>query len=112
MQDVQDVSQAWSKIIAKAWSDDAFKAQLVRDPNPVLDQYGIDDLDAYHVKVVEDPNAQLGDWHIQGRGPNATCIVAIPPKPSGAMSDSELEGVAGAGCCCCCCCGAASEEIL
>jgi hypothetical protein len=38
--------------------------------------------------------------------------VAIPPKPNGELSDSELEGVAGAGCSCCCCTGAASDEIL
>jgi hypothetical protein len=109
---MQDVSQAWSKIIAKAWSDDAFKSQLMSDPKPVLVQYGIRDLDAFHVEVHEDPNAQPGDWHIQGRGPNATYIVAIPPKPSGELSDSDLESVSGAGCSCCCCTGAASDEIL
>jgi hypothetical protein len=109
---MQDVAQAWSKIIAKAWSDDSFKDQLLSDPKPVLDQYGIDELDAYHVKVVEDANAQPGDWHVQGRGTNATYIVSIPPKPNGELSDSELEGVAGAGCSCCCCTGAASDELL
>ena len=109
---MQDISQAWSKIIAKAWSDDDFKARLLSDPKPVLDEYGIRDLDDFHVQVHEDPNAQPGDWHIQGRGPNATYIVAIPPKPSGELSDSDLESVAGAGCSCCCCTGAASDEIL
>ncbi len=110
---MQDTSQAWSKIIAKSWADDSFKTQLLDDPKPVLDEYGINDLDEYHVQVIEDPNAQPGDWHIQGRGPTATYVVAIPPKPNGELSDSELEGVAGAGCACCCCCtGAASDEIL
>ena len=109
---MQDVGQAWTKIIAKAWSDDSFKNSLMSNPKSVLDEYGIRDLDAYHVQVIEDPNAAPGDWHIQGRGPNATYVVAIPPKPSGQLSDAELEGVAGAGCCCCCCTGAASDEIL
>jgi hypothetical protein len=109
---MQDVSQAWSKIIAKAWSDDAFKDQLMTDPKPLLDQYGLDQLDAYNVKVVEDANSEPGDWHIEGKGTTATYIVSIPPKPTGELSDSELEGVAGAGCSCCCCTGAASDEIL
>ena len=93
---MQDTSQAWSKVIARSWSDESFKSELMSDPKPVLGEYGIHDLDAYHVKVVEDPNARVGDWHIQGRGPSATYIVAIPPKPNGELSDSELEGVAGA----------------
>ena len=109
---MQDTSQAWSKVIARTWSDESFKSELMSDPKPLLGEYGIHDLDAYHVKVVEDPNARVGDWHIQGRGPSATYIVAIPPKPNGELSDSELEGVAGAGCSCCCCTGAASDEIL
>jgi hypothetical protein len=108
---MSDVAQAWSKIIAKSWSDDTFKDELMTDPKKVLDSYGINDLDDYHVSVIEDANAQPGDWHIQGRGETATYIVAIPPKPETELSDSELEGVAGAGCCCCCT-GAASDEIL
>jgi hypothetical protein len=109
---VQDVSQAWSKIIAKAWSDDAFMTQLKNEPKPIMDSYGITELDAFHVQVVEDPNAKMGDWHIQGHGTNATYTVAIPPKPSGELSDSELETVAGGCSACCCCTGAASDEIL
>src|SRR5215210_9522254 len=109
---MKETAQTWSKIIAKAWSDDSFKDKLLSDPKPILSEYGIHDLDAYHVQVVEDPNARVGDWHIQGRGSSATYIVAIPPKPNGELSDSELEGVAGAGCSCCCCTGAASDEIL
>jgi hypothetical protein len=54
----------------------------------------------------------MGDWHIQGHGTNATYTVAIPPKPSGELSDSELETVAGGCSACCCCTGAASDEIL
>ncbi|HEY7134236.1 MAG TPA: hypothetical protein VIB48_04145 [Acidimicrobiia bacterium] len=110
---MQDVSQAWSKVIAKAWSDDQFKSQLMSNPTPILEQYGLGDATkGYAVKVIEDPNAHAGDWHIQGRGPNATYVVALPPKPSGELSDSELESVAGAGCTCCCCTGAASGETL
>ena len=111
---MQDVAQKWNKIITKAWSDDGFKNKLLTNPKPILNEYGINELDAFHVKVIEDPNARPGDWHIQGRGTDATYIVAIPPKPNGALSDSDLEGVAGAGCipCCCSCCGAPSDEVL
>ena len=108
-----DNSQVWPKIIARAWADDDFKARLLADAGPIVEEYGIGGLDHYHVKVIEDPNASAGDWHIQGRGKSATYIVSIPPRPSGELSDSDLENVAGAGCCCCCCSSAsASDEIL
>jgi hypothetical protein len=118
---MQEVHDAWYKIIARAWSDDAYKQELLDDPKAALQEMGVDTiggqpvtLAGFNIKVVEDPNATAGDWHIVGKGMDATCVVALPPRPSASMSESELESVAGAGCCCsssCCCCGTSTSEI-
>ena len=116
---LQDVSDAWYKIIARAWSDDAYKAELLSDPKAALHEMGVDTLGGqpitlagFNIKVVEDPKANIGDWHIEGKGVDATYVVSLPPRPEGAMAESELEAVAGASCSCssCCCCGTSSAE--
>ena len=117
---LQDVSDAWYKIIARAWSDDAYKAELLANPKAALHEMGVDTLGGqpitlagFNISVVEDANASIGDWHIQGKGPDATYVISLPPRPSGAMAESELEAVAGAGSCCStsCCCGTSTAEV-
>ncbi len=116
----QDVSDAWYKIIARAWSDDAYKSELLNDPKTALHEMGVDTvggkpitLAGFNIKVVETPDAAIGDWHVEGKGASATYVVSLPQRPSGAMAESELEAVAGAGSCCStsCCCGTSTSEI-
>jgi len=116
----QNVSDAWYKIIARAWSDDAYKAELLSDPKTALHEMGVDTvggkpitLAGFNIAVVEDANANIGDWRIQGKGADATYVISLPPRPSGAMAESELEAVAGAGSCCStsCCCGTSTAEV-
>ena len=117
---LQDVSDAWYKIIARAWSDDAYKAELLANPKAALHEMGVDTLGGqpitlagFNIAVVEDANASIGEWHIKGKGADATYVISLPPRPEGAMGESELEAVAGASCSCssCCTCGTSSAEV-
>src|SRR5262249_51776509 len=76
---------ARSKVIARAWRDPAFKAQLLADPVAALKQAGIPVPDGMTVKVVEDTNTQV---HL-----------VLPPKPVGELSDEALDRVAAGNAC-------------
>lgn len=116
----QDMAQAWSKIFAQAWSDPGFKQRLIADPKSVMQENGINTIGdhpvnvaGFKVEVRENPTAQVGAWHVVGKGADATYIIDLPAKPSDELSDEQLASVAGASSCCCCTCsGAGSEEIL
>ena len=69
------------RIIAKAWADDSFKAQLLANPAAVAAAEGI--AVPAGVKIVMHEN-KPGELH-----------VVLPAKPSGALSDVELERVTG-----------------
>lgn len=79
---VQDKAQAaHARIIARAWSDPAFKAELLADPHKVLAAAGIELKPGVTVKVVENTDSL---HHL-----------VLPPKPSGELSDADLDKVAG-----------------
>ena len=44
----------YGKVVAKAWSDSAFKAKLLKDPHAVLIEAGIEVPAGVSVKVVEE----------------------------------------------------------
>ena len=44
----------WAKIVAKAWCDEAFKAELVNNPEQVLKAEGAEIPEGMHVHVVEE----------------------------------------------------------
>jgi len=75
-----------SAIIAKAWSDDNFKQELLNDPKTAIaENFQMQIPDSIEVQVLEElPN---------------TYYFSIPVKPSvsaeGELSDEELEAVAG-----------------
>ena len=77
---------AYGKIIAKAWTDEAFKKRLLSDPAAVLKEEGVEVSAGVTVKVVEN----TAD----------TVHVVLPPRPQeGELSDEDLEAVAaGSGC--------------
>src|SRR4051812_40251927 len=43
----------WSKVVAEAWSDDAFKERLMQDPPSALKEFGIDVPAGVEFRVVE-----------------------------------------------------------
>jgi hypothetical protein len=75
-----------SGLIAKAWTDEAFKQELLSDPKGVIErELGTQISDGVQIQVIEETPT--------------TYYVSIPVKPTlaaeGELSDEELEAVAG-----------------
>jgi len=68
------------QVIAKCWSDDGFKQNLLADPIPTLLQNGFFVPEGIEIKAVENTDKV---FHL-----------VIPAKP-GDLSDSDLDKVAG-----------------
>ena len=64
-------------IIAKAWSDPAFKAKVLADPHAALKELGVAVAAGKTVKVVEN-----ADRHLH---------LVLPPKPAGPLSADEAD---------------------
>ncbi len=77
-QETQD--QKMNRILAKCWSDAAFKAQLLADPMAVLQAEGVDVPAGVQVRAVADTDRLV---HL-----------VVPPRPVD-LSDADLEQVAG-----------------
>ncbi len=77
----QEQQQAISKIIAKAWADEAYTQRLINNPAALLKDEGVSVSDGITFKVVENTPA--------------LCHVILPQKPDGELTDEELEGAAG-----------------
>ena len=73
----------FAKIIAKAWRDPAFKAELIANPAAALKAEGIDVPAGMAVTVLENTDKQ---FHL-----------VLPPVPSDELSEDDLEAVAGGG---------------
>ncbi len=71
----------FGKIIAKAWRDPAFKAELIANPAAALKAEGIDMPAGMAVTVLDNTDKQ---FHL-----------VLPPKPTGELSENDLETVAG-----------------
>ena len=79
-------ARAYARIVARAWSDEAFKQRLLADPATVLKEYGIPVSDGVQVHVHEASATQL---HL-----------VLPPRPAGVthqLSEEQLEALAGGG---------------
>ena len=51
---IEENKKLWAKIVAKAWCDEAFKAELVNNPEQVLKAEGAEIPEGMHVHVVEE----------------------------------------------------------
>ena len=78
-----DTAPDFAKIIAKAWRDPAFKAELIANPAAALKAEGIDVPAGMTVTVVENTDKL---FHL-----------VLPPVPSDELSDEALDAVAGGG---------------
>ena len=76
-----ETEKAYAKIIAKAWRDPAFKAQLITNPAAALKAEGMDVPAGMAVTVVENT-----DKHFH---------LVLPHQPTEELSDEALDGVAG-----------------
>jgi hypothetical protein len=75
---------AFAKVIAKAWRDPAFKAELIANPAAALKAEGLDVPAGMMVSVVENTDKQ---FHL-----------VLPPVPSDELSDESLKAVSGGFC--------------
>ena len=70
----QEYAKQFGQLVARTWSDTAFKARLLADPAAVLAQEGIPVPPGTEVRVHEDSPTLV---HL-----------ALPPKPSGELADA------------------------
>ena len=77
----EEFQKAWGKIIAKAWSDPAFKKNLIKDPSGTLKAQGMEIPSGKRVVVTENTKDTL-------------CLI-LPEKPAGKLSEASLEVAAG-----------------
>jgi Nitrile hydratase, alpha chain len=75
--------KAYAKIIAKAWNDPKFKEKLLKNPEAVLKENGIEIPKGEKIQVHENTSKIM---HL-----------VIPQKPTGELSLKDLEAVAAAG---------------
>ncbi|MAB29265.1 MAG: NHLP leader peptide family natural product precursor [Planctomycetaceae bacterium] len=70
-------------LFAACWKDEPLKARFMADPKAVLAEYDMPVPDGIDVKVVENTD---------------DCVyITLPKRPSGELSDEELESAAGGG---------------
>jgi hypothetical protein len=81
--EMQDYAKQWGQLVARAWSDEAFKERLLADPDATLAEQGIPIPPGVEVRVHENSAAVV---HL-----------ALPPKPGDDLSDEQLDAVAGGG---------------
>ena len=72
--------ELWGKVVARTWSDAAFKEQLLADPAKALKEYGIAFPEGVTVKVMED---------------SAEVVHLILPPPADELDFEKLDKVAG-----------------
>src|SRR5262249_25641968 len=79
----QEYAKQWGQLVARAWSDEAFKARVLAEPGPALAEQGIEMPPGAEVRIPE----------------NTTTLVhlTLPPPPSEDLSDEQLDAVAGGG---------------
>ncbi len=76
-----EFQKAYGKLVAKAWSNDEFKTELLSDPMKIFSENEIQIPDGIEVRMVENTDKII---HF-----------ILPPAPSDELSDEELEGAAG-----------------
>ena len=81
---------AYGKAVARAWSDSAYKDQLLRDPRAALSGVGADLPPGIEISVVEN-------------SANRMHLVLPAPPPEGEVGDEQLAAASGgvSGACCC-----------
>ena len=77
----QEYAKRHGQLVARAWSDAAFKQRLLAEPAAVLAEHGIPVPPGVEVRAVENTDRVL--------------YMILPPAPSDELSDEQLDAVAG-----------------
>jgi hypothetical protein len=78
---MQEYAKQWGQLVARSWSDDAFKQRLLAEPGPALAEQGIELPPGIEVRVHENSPRLV---HL-----------TLPPAPAEELSDEQLDAVAG-----------------
>ncbi len=79
--DQEQFQKAYGKLVAKAWSDDEFKAKLLADPMAVFKENDVIVPEGIEVRMVENTA-------------DVTHFI-LSPEPSDELTDEQLERAAG-----------------
>lgn len=75
-------SNAYSRLVTKAWTDPDFKTRLLADPKAVMAEAGLEVPEGIRLNIVEDTSDVIN--------------LVLPTSPAGeALSEQDLEKVAG-----------------
>jgi hypothetical protein len=77
----------YAKIVAKAWSDDAFKAHFLKHPTKTARDFGMDLPDDTVVVVVDSGHT----FSLDSSGPHPKLTVALPPRPEDLIDQAILK---------------------
>ena len=84
--EVADWRKEYAKVVAKAWSDPDYKAQLLSNPRTALAEVGFEVPADFEISVIEN-------------SPKKKYMV-LPVQPAeGEISEEALAGIAGGACC-------------
>ncbi len=82
----EDFQKKWAKVVAKAWSDPAFKKRLLENPKETLESNGL--------KL--SPGTKL----VVNENTKNTLYLTLPEKPQGELLEENLLDIAAGGCSC------------
>lgn len=98
----QAAAMFWASVIARAWEDQDFKEQLLKDAGAALQEMGYDsfrqdssDGQKFTIKVKEAPNFKCVDFDSSTN----TMTINLPDSPNG-FENLDFTGVFGPGWCC------------
>ncbi len=80
----EEQAKAYSRVVAKAWSDEGFKQRLLANPTEVLRAEGVPIPEGNEVRVVENTDRLT--------------YLPLPARPD-TLSDEQLDQVAGGEAC-------------
>ena len=89
MPDLNEFRVAYGKAVARAWSDAAYKDQLLNDPRAALASAGIDIPSEIEISILED-------------SADKKHLVLPSPPPEGELADDRLAGASGGNNVACC----------
>lgn len=84
----------YAKVVAKAWKDERFRAELLANPREVLEKYKVDLPEGANIIIDEGGTEFIWD-------PTPRFVIPLPPEPTGIGSD-DLNDMAFAAIRCCC----------
>ncbi len=83
MTDTPEYENVYGKIIAKAWSDPAYKTRLQADPHAALREMGLD------------PGANVAITVVEDSADTVHLVIPNSPAGSGEIDEEELAQLAG-----------------